>query len=452
MPAPSSRPGEIPESFPISAQQELWCAGAAAGSFGPRFVVSTGLRISGRVDVPALQQALNDVSERHEVLRTIIDRDTTPPRQWVYPPAPVPLEVRESRPGTRRTADERAVDVLHEAQASTLDVTALPLLRATVERLDDHDWALTLVSHHTACDEWSLNLLVRDLAACYEIRTGARDEPLPEAAPYREYAAWQQERLGSPANGALAYWREKLAGAQIFALPTDRPVPAKHVSPYSAHHFTIDAETAGAAASFAREARSSVFMVLLATFYVLAHRITGTTDPVVNTLVNGRNQRRFRNTAGSFLDFAALRTTIADCATFRDIVGRTHRTCIDSFSNEVPIQHVEQALPGLMAPAADPRHCDFIFGYFQPPFGESALRIAGGAREIRSGATAGSVSQEMPGGAAWTMKALPSGALSGCLQFNPDEFDPATITGWTQGYRELLPALLAQPDRFWKTF
>jgi hypothetical protein len=452
MPATSSRPEENSDSFPISAQQELWCAGAAAGSFGPRFIVSTGLRISGCIDVPALQGALNDLADRHEVLRTVIDRDTTPPRQRVHPPTPVPLEVREPRPGVDRSADERAVDLLLEAQASSIDVTETPLLRATLERFDDEDAALTLVSHHTVCDQWSLQLLVHDLAACYQIRTGARDEPLPEAVSYRDYTAWQRERTGDGKDEILGYWREKLAGARIFALPTDRPVPAKHVSPYSSHHFTIDAEAVARVASFAREARSSIFMVLLAAFCVLTHRLTGTTDPVVNTLVNGRNQRRFRNTAGSFIDFAALRTTIADCATFRDIVGRTHRTCIESYSNEVPIQLVEQALPELMAPLADPRNSDFIFGFFQSPFGEPVLPLAGGAREIHGAAAAGSVSQEMPGGAAWTMQTLPSGALSGCVQFNPDEFDPATITGWTAGYQELLSALVAEPDRFWKTF
>ncbi|MGW3959556.1 condensation domain-containing protein [Amycolatopsis sp. NPDC005003] len=452
MPATSPRFEDDPEYFPISAQQELWCAGAGAGSFGPRFIVSTGLRISGHLDVAALQQALNDLVGRHEVLRTVIDRDSTPPRQRVHPPTPVPLEVREPGPDAGRSADERAVDLLLEAQAGSIDATGTPQLRATLQLFDDQDSALTLVSHHTTCDQWSLQLLVHDLAALYQLRTGARTEPLPEALPYREYTAWQRERTGDARNEVLGYWREKLAGARIFTLPTDRPIPPQHVSPYSSHHFRIDAATSARAASFAREARSSAFMVLLAAFCVLAHRITGTTDPVINTLVNGRTQRRFRNTAGSFIDFAALRTTIADCVTFRDIVDRTRRTCIDSYSNEVPIQLVEQALPELMAPLADPRNCDFIFGYFQSPFSEPVLPLAGGAQEIRGAATAGSVSQEMPGGAAWTLQTLPSGALSGCVQFNPDEFDPATITGWTTGYQELLTALLAEPDRFWKTF
>ncbi|MEV7028189.1 hypothetical protein AB0O00_39495, partial [Kitasatospora sp. NPDC093558] len=106
----------------------------------------------------------------------------------------------------------------------------------------------------------------------------------------------------------------------------------------------------------------------------------------------------------------------------------------------------------LMAPMADPRNCDFIFGFSETlaasADGEDPFRISEGAVPVAKGE---SVSEQIPGGAAWNMGVAPSGEVSGMVQYNPEEFDGETVAGWVAAYRRIVLAVLADPERDWRT-
>lgn len=441
------------QSAPLSAQQTLWLG--QPGAYGPRFVVTRALRLTGPVDEAALRGALDDVVARHEMLRTVVVRDTDPPVQQVRPAGPVRLEVRELPQIPGRTRDQVAEDQLAEAELASVPVEELPLLSAVLARFDERDSVLSLLTHHTACDGWSLHLIVRDLAAYYAARTGERPLTLPEPLQYSDYTAWQRANTtGEAAAENMEYWREQLKGAEVFTLPTDHPVPPVHTAPYQSCNFVLDAGTMAAAARLAKAARCSTFMVMLATFAVMAHRIRGTLEPVVNTMIHGRGQPQFHDTVGPFLNFLPLRTDLAGCESFRDVVTRTRNACLGAYAHEVPVHELEQDQPPFWAPIRDPSCCDFIFGYFEPPFpaaedaARDPFRISERTAIIRRRERE---SEQMPGGAAWSLGLNPEGAADGYLQFSPEDFDPATAARWVAEYAGLVAAAVAEPERDWQT-
>jgi hypothetical protein len=150
--------------FPLSNNQRLWRAHDATAAFGPRFVIARSLRVTGQVNTSALQEALDDVVARHEILRTVVVRDAEPPYQQIHRPSPVPLRVRVLPDVEDRSRDAYAQELLIEAEQSSLNVEDLPLLRADLSTFDDRDSVLTVVSHHTVADAWSMQLIIRDLA------------------------------------------------------------------------------------------------------------------------------------------------------------------------------------------------------------------------------------------------------------------------------------------------
>jgi non-ribosomal peptide synthetase component F len=299
-----------------------------------------------------------------------------------------------------------------------------------------------------------MHLILRDLAAFYAARTTGRPADLPAVAQYRGFVAAELARVTGPDAGyAMDYWRQKLHGARIFALPTARAIPRVHTRPYSAQYFVLDADVMAATTALARAMRSSTFMVLLAAFNVLAHRITGTTDPVVNSFSNGRNEAEFRDVVGSIMNVLPLRTDVGGCASFRDVVARTRQTCLEAYTREIPIERIERELPELTRPLDDPRMCYFIFGMFQPPqFDDKEFQIADGAYQIRERVVQEAESSEIPEGFAWHMDVLPSGEVTGRVLYNLDEFDEDTVVGWMSAYRRIVSAAAAEPDRAWKTF
>jgi hypothetical protein len=439
------QPERSPKRLPLSHAQDMWCQDS--GAFDPRFTITKAMRITGQLDEAALQEALNDVVARHEVLRTLIVRDAEQRYQQVEPPSPVPLVLQRLPLPTGPARDEAAQRLYSEADLNAVDPDRPPLLRADLTRFDDRDSVLILTTHHTSSDAWSHQVIVRDLAAFYGARTGGRPAELPELRQYADYTSWQQATFtGELADEAFGYWQEQLRDAQIFALPTDRPMPQEHQSLYSEYNFTIETEVMSAAADLAKAVRGSTFMVVLAAFNVLAHQLTGTTDPVIDTMIHGRGQPEYHDTVGPFLNFMPLRTSLDGCVSFRDLVKRTRTTCFQAYSHEVPSHLIERESPEYLKPLQDPNQCGMVFGFFQSPFEPEATRIAEGAHGIRR---QNSANCQIPGGASWTMGATADGELFGCVQYNTEEFDDATIVEWTARYRRLLTAGVAEPDQAW---
>jgi non-ribosomal peptide synthetase component F len=275
---------------------------------------------------------------------------------------------------------------------------------------------------------------------------------LPAVRQYREFVAWEQSRItGAGSSSAIGYWREKLRDARIFALPADRPVREVHTRPYSGYHFTVDVTVMAAISAFAREIRGSVFMVLLAAFNVLAHQITGTTDPVIQAFSNGRNDPVTYDVVGSIMNILALRTDIGGCVTFREIVECSRETSLKAYSHEMPIKHIERELPKLMQPLKDPRMCFFVIGVTQSQFDDSEFQIGDSSYQVRERVVQEPESNEIPQGCAWTLDMLPSGQLAGHVQYNLDEFDERTVMDWIASYQRILCGAAADPDRAWKT-
>jgi hypothetical protein len=424
----------------------------ATASYGPRFVIARSLRVNGQVNTSALQEALDDVVARHEVLRTVVVGDAEPAYQQIHRPSPVPLRVRALPNVADRSRDAYGWELLIEAEQSSLNVEELPLLRADLSTFDDRDSVLTVISHHTACDAWSMHLIIRDLAACYAARSAGQVPALPPVRQYREFTAWEQSIPASPmAREARAYWRQQLRGARFFALPTDRPIAQPLSSPYNSHHLLIDADVMTAVSEVAKSAHATTFMVLLAAIDVLAYQISGTTDPAIRNITAGRNERQFRDTVGVTLGFAPLRTDISRCGSFREIVDSVRDTCIEASSREIPLDIIAQEAPELNKSAEDPRFDIFLLGYYRQPFSGEGVKIADGAYMVRSSEPKESVSSQLPGGVAWTMHPHRSGELRCRMEFNADAFNRNTIAGFSQAYRRILASASAEPERTWRT-
>jgi condensation enzyme len=440
--------------YPLSLTQEWFVTmdkGDDGGPFGRRYFIVSAHRITGQVDVAVLQGALDDVVARHELLRTLVVRDADPPCQMVYPPCPVPLEVRDTPAVTGNARETVIQKLIHEAHADTISARQVPLLRALLCRFDDRDSALILRVHHSVSDGWSLQVILRDLGAFYAARVSGIAPKLPEMRQYREFAEWQRASAASTDDDrALKYWAEKLDGARETVMPNDHAHPDLYSRPYSLHVFDIDADTMAGAAALAAATRGTRFTVMLSAIYVLMNQITGATDLVVPAITAGRNEIQFHNTIGMFLNTLPFRTEITDCTSFRDVVLKTRETFIDAVANELPGSLLEQALPDYIRSREDTRMSQLLV--MQPPsqYGDMTLPIAEGAKETDEVVLEETESSDILTGTAWHLNTKPDGALSGSVHFNLDEFEQSTVQGWTAGLRRILTSAVRDPDQDWK--
>lgn len=433
--------------FPLSANLELFCIfdkGDTEGALGPRHLVVQGWRVTGTIDIDALRRAVDEVVERHEILRTEVVR-TGVKHQRVLPVSPADVVEVDLPDDDSRPRDERADAFLNEIETTELSATQYPHIRVVVGRFDESDAVLAVLTHHMASDGWSIQVLINEIAAYYAGHTGFESASLPEPVQYKEFSVWQQESLKSDqANRDRAYWRDKLGGAQLTAIEMDQP---EGIAPgYAIHRFVLPAGLSSAAQQLAKGLRASPFMVFLAAFNALLHKTTGVTDVVAATMTAGRADPRLAKAVGPYFNMVPLRTDLGDCGSFADLITRTRSTCLEAFAHELPFAHVAAEAPDLTKPyaAGNLAVCAFELFQFASYLDETTVGDLT-YTELRERRLSAQDTYEIPNGILFPLDLLPSGEIAGHAKYNKAEFLESTIEKLVGDYREILTLGTANP-------
>lgn len=447
--APLSDPSDA--RFPLSANLDLLCLfdkGEVEGAFGPRHLVILGWRLIGELDLDAFQGALDDVVERHEMLRTEIVRDDGDPYQKVHPPCSPRLEIVDLPADDPRPRDVRVDEFLNQQEAGSLSGTELPHMRAVLGRFDERDAVLVLITHHTASDGWSLHVIIRDLAAFYAARRGFGEPDLPAMRQYGDYSLWQREELAKPsADTSRAYWKQKLAGVEITDILADYRISPDVPGVYSVDRFIIEEELTSATLEFARAMRSSPFMVMLSAFNVLIHRMTGVTDLVVPMMTAGRGDPSFNETVGAFFNMVPLRTDLSECRNFMQLVRRTRETCLEAYTYELPFGEIAAQAPELLRTYERDNGAVVAFQVMQFP-GVAEGELVGDVEytSVRRRTMSYPTTSDIPNGILWGLDVLPTGEIASTMRFNSKQFDQPTMTKMVEEYCQVLRKGISDPN------
>lgn len=344
-PAPRGPSEEAVLSF---AQRRLWSIDQLQPG-SPAYNVPVAIRIRGPLDVPALHAALQQVVDRHEVLRTVY---TDRPGATEAVPRPLdgfrlPLPVTE-------LPDEAAIRPFYDAEAAApFDLAGAVPLRARLARIADDDHVLILNLHHIVTDGWSVQLLYTELERGYAIRVGAEAEPLTKLAlQYADFASWQRRRISDDRLDRLtAFWREELSGVGPVDLPTDRPRPPVFGHEGASRYIDLPSELVGRLREFGRSEGATLYMTLLAGFATTLRRWTGQDDIVVGTSVSGRDHPAFTDLIGFFVNTLPLRLRTGGDPDFAELVRATRRATLQAYAHqELPFDLIVDAV----GPPRDP--------------------------------------------------------------------------------------------------
>ena len=227
--APAARPQTVPLSF---GQQRMWFLNRLEGA-GAVYNMPLALRLTGDLNVAALEAALGDVADRHESLRTTFPDTAGTPRQHIRTgPSGRPVLV------VRQVPEQDVPAALAGEAGRGFDLRSELPWRALLLTISPSEHVLMIVLHHIAADGWSMSVLARDLGTAYTARrAGQLTEWAALPVQYADYAIWQRDVLGSgddpdsSAAAQLAYWRQALAGHPRGGPAARRPAPPSRVLP-----------------------------------------------------------------------------------------------------------------------------------------------------------------------------------------------------------------------------
>jgi NRPS condensation-like uncharacterized protein len=183
------------------------------------------IRLNGTLNREALEQSLQAIVDRHEILRTrfLVGAHQQPIQVIDAVPmlelpltdfSKIPLEERETA----------AHQWIVEFARSPFNLTQGSLLRSQLLRLTDTEHWLVVAAHHLIFDGWSLPIWLRELTDHYSALTTNQvllSQPL--SVQYADFALWHRQQSVS-LEAQLAYWKQQLAGAL--------PFPRLYTNPY----------------------------------------------------------------------------------------------------------------------------------------------------------------------------------------------------------------------------
>lgn len=443
-PRPPLVAGPSPEHLRLSyAQQRLWYLNQL-DEFRTAYNVPLAVRLSGGLDHNALKDALDDVVERHEPLRTVFHDTNGLPEQVVMSMAEAAVRLR-----VVEAAEESLDELLTAEGIRGFDLAAESPMRAVLFVLSPTEHVLLLVIHHIAADGWSEAPLWRDLTVAYTARRqGVQPEFRQLAVTYSDYTRWQQEMLGvdddatSIASRQLAYWKKTLAGSpEQISLPIDRPRSAVPALVGEVVTVSCEASVHSRLLELARSSNATMFMVAHAVVAALLTRFGAGEDILIGTAVAGRADDALEELVGFFVNTLVLRLDTSENPSFRELVERARECDLAAYANhDLPFERVVEALNPPRSVTHNPLFQTFIAmsGSVQDDLSMSDVQVR--RIPVRSNVSKFDLGFEF-------RERAGAGGVDVRISYSTDLFNHESIIGLGQGLQRMLRAAADEPER-----
>ena len=432
------------EQLPLSwAQERLWFLNQFEGS-SATYNIPAAVRITGNLDINALQQALSEIVHRHSILRTSIQTVNGRPRQVIHPEATINININmvdlQQLLGTKRETVQKQL-VLEEA-ITPFSLEVPPLIRCSLLQLSTTEYVLLLTIHHIVSDGWSMGVFISELSALYQAFSAGEPSPLPELPiQYADFAVWQRQWLsGEVLETQLNYWRSQLQGSpELLQLPTDRPRPVVQTYQGRSESFTLDRDLTEKLQSLSGESGTTLFMTLLAGFATLLYRYNGESDILIGSPIANRNRSEIESLIGFFVNTLVLRSSFEANPSFENLLAQVRETTLKAYEHQdVPFEQVVEALQPQRSLSHSPLF-QVMFVLQNAPMGEVELPGVT-LTQLDAESTIAKFDLTL------TISETDQG-LVGEWEYNTDLFDGSTIECMAGHFQNLLLAIVENPQQ-----
>jgi hypothetical protein len=427
----------LPLSF---EQQRLWFFDQLMPR-NPFYNLPVAYRITGRLDVEALEHSINRIVERHEMLRTVFTLVDGLPAQQVQAASPVNLELVRIAAADEVGREAEVESLVRKEGQRPFDLSRGPLLRAILFEVTKSEHVLVVTIPHIAADGWSMEVFLTELAALYEARLHGALPALPElTVQYADYAVWQRRTLADDGvREQLEYWKQQLADApSSLNLPTDYSRPPAFSFRGAFEHLEIDEDLFRGLGELCRQSGVTLFMTLLSAFASLLARYSGEKDILIGAPIANRGRVEVERLIGFFTNTLVLRIDVSGNPPFRELLSRVREVSLGAYAHQdVPFEKLVEELH----PERDlSRNPLFQVAFSIQTKSNQALQLADITIEPSN------VDIETSKFDLCLYVCPSEWAASGWIGYNRDLFNPETIERMCRHFVRLLRSIAARPD------
>lgn len=324
---------EYDGSFSLSTGQKgIWISQQQSPT-STFYNVPVAFRIKQEIKLRALEQALESLLLRHEILRIGITIDGEETIQRVNDSYTFSIRLEN----VVSLEEDAVLQRIKEDSQTPFNLEEAPLMRASLYTWSEDHHILLLCFHHIIVDGISLITILKELDLLYAKEAEGRSVSLENSyIQYRDYVRYQRKWLESEEGEASkAYWINKFKGDfqdLDFPYVTSSKLENKkyHGDTYS---FAVNKQTTRKLKELADERQTSIFTIMLSAYTILLHKYSGQDELMVGTPVSGRPDRIFSQTIGFFANMLALKSDIQLNPAFTEFVKTMHQQIINALEH-----------------------------------------------------------------------------------------------------------------------
>ena len=439
---PVSRAQPLPLSF---AQERLWILQQLQGA-SITYNAPVAWRFTGRLHKNAFEQALYEILQRHESLRTTVGLVANKPVQIIQAREAVTLDQvdLQSLSTSEQTAKLQAL--LQQEMTRPFALQDECPIRMTLFMLGPEEHLFLVNLHHIVIDAWSLQRFEQELSQLYAAFMQHKPSPLPPLAiQYADFALWQRQWLqGDVLAEKLAYWQTHLTASNgapppPLELPTDFPRPAVQSFAGAIYRFILPPTLQAQLQQVSQQQGATLFMTLYAAFSVLMARYSDQHEIIVGTTMANRMRQESTPLIGFFTNMLALRTDLSANPTFLALLEQVRQTVLDAYQHQdLPFEKVVEAV----RPERSLSHEPLVQVVFD-------LQSTAPRQLALTGLTITQLPLDLPVSKydlGVSIIQTPTG-LGGEVEYSTALFDAATIERMMGHFRVLLEAICADPTQ-----
>ncbi|MEP0770346.1 amino acid adenylation domain-containing protein [Trichocoleus sp. ST-U1] len=320
--------------FRLSLQQKyLWLLQQDSATY----CAQCAILIKGNLKTRALKEAVQQIINRHEILRTIFHRE---------PGIKIPIQVVSDRidvaswcsinlSGCNSQEQKTKIEAILQEERRSIS-TSEPtgsLLRASLITLSDDKHILIVTLPSLCADSWTLKNLVQEISQGYAASLRGEEIAEEEIVQYVQFSEWQNQLLEDEDDLAgKEYWNQQdFSNLANLKLPLEKKLlglPANFE--LNSIECQIEPDLVAKITAIGQKYNASISAVLLACLKTLLWRLTRQPDIIVSTAFNGRKYEELEPALGLFAKFLPLRTHLEDSLKFSEIVQQVQQSVNDA--------------------------------------------------------------------------------------------------------------------------
>ncbi len=287
--------------------------------------------LKGSLDVTQLENAFNQVIDRHESLRTNFIAIEDVPKQVIHAESKFKLKFEDLSNGS--SASDKAQKLIEAEASIPFDLKEDSLIRSLLIKEQKDQFRLIFVMHHIISDGWSMGQFMNELMLRYSNQEGVLE---PLNLQYKDFASWQNTQILSDQKQHKSYWNNKLNGdLPTLTLPYDLERPNKMSFKGQTYSYQLEPDLASQINAFCKTNNVSLYTLMLSVVNVLLHRYSNQNDLLIGSPNAGRNHPDLANQLGFYVNTIVLRTKLESSDSFQKLLKDTHQNVLESLEHEM---------------------------------------------------------------------------------------------------------------------